>query len=54
MYGVFPGNAITSEPSALRSMILRGVFNDSTGFSLAWKSNLWARFHLGVNRITIH
>jgi alpha-L-fucosidase 2 len=54
MYGVFPGNTITSEPSALRdaalrSMILRGLFDDSTGFSLAWKSNLWARFHESSN-----
>ena len=54
MYGVFPGNAIGSKPSALRdaaiqSMTLRGVFDASTGWSLAWKSNLWARFHQGSN-----
>ncbi len=54
MYGVFPGNAIGSEPSALRdaairSMTLRGIFDASTGWSLSWKANLWARFRQGSN-----
>lgn len=52
MYAVFPGNAVGSELSplrdaAIRSMTLRGVYDDSTGWSLAWKSNLWARLHQG-------
>jgi alpha-L-fucosidase 2 len=54
MYCVFPGNSVTVEPSpyrdaALRSLALRGIFIPSTGWSLAWKSNIWARLHQGSN-----
>lgn len=54
LYSVYPGNSITNEPSpyrdaALRSLDLRGVFVPSPGWSLAWKANLWARFHQGEN-----
>ncbi|CAF3486675.1 unnamed protein product [Adineta steineri] len=52
LYCVFPGNSVTFEPSpyrdaALRSLDLRGIFVPSPGWSLAWKSNIWARFHQG-------
>jgi alpha-L-fucosidase 2 len=33
--------------AALRSLELRGIFLPSTGWSLAWKSNIWARLHQG-------
>jgi alpha-L-fucosidase 2 len=54
LYSVFPGNAITAEATplrdaAIRSMILRGLYDDSTGFSIAWKSNIWARLHIPSN-----
>ncbi|CAF3408893.1 unnamed protein product [Rotaria sp. Silwood1] len=54
LYSVFPGNFITIEASpyrdaALRSLALRGIFIPSTGWSLAWKSNIWARLHQGSN-----
>lgn len=54
MYCVYPGNSVTIETpeyrdAALRSMALRGIFLPSTGWSLAWKANLWARFHQGFN-----
>ncbi len=52
LYCVFPGNSVTVEASpyrdaALRSLALRGIYVPSPGWSLAWKSNLWARFHQG-------
>lgn len=52
MYCVYPGNSVTVQPSiyrdaALRSLDLRGIFLQSTGWSLAWKSNIWARLHQG-------
>ncbi|CAF0756781.1 unnamed protein product [Rotaria sordida] len=54
LYSVFPGNCITIETSqyrdaALRSLALRGIFVPSPGWSLAWKSNIWARLHQGSN-----
>ncbi|UJR24698.1 hypothetical protein I4U23_006072 [Adineta vaga] len=50
LYCVFPGSSVTDEPSlyhdaALRSLDLRGILIPSTGWSLAWKSNIWARLH---------
>ena len=30
-------------------MALRGIFVPSPGWSLAWKSNIWARLHQGSN-----
>ncbi|CAF2106436.1 unnamed protein product [Rotaria magnacalcarata] len=54
LYCVFPGNSITNDPSSYRdaamfSLDLRGIFIPSPGWSLAWKSNIWARFHQGSN-----
>jgi alpha-L-fucosidase 2 len=54
LYCVFPGNSVTIEDStyrdaALRSLALRGIFVPSPGWSLAWKSNIWARLHQGSN-----
>ncbi len=54
MYCIFPGNSVTVESSdyrdaALRSLALRGIFVPSPGWSLAWKSNIWSRFHQGSN-----
>ena len=37
----------TYRDAALRSLDLRGIFIPSTGWSLAWKSNIWARLHQG-------
>lgn len=47
LYTVFPSNQITPEKKALfdaarKSLIMRG--DGATGWSLAWKINLWARF----------
>lgn len=52
LYCVYPGNSVTIEPSAyrdaaIRSLDLRGIFIPSTGWSLAWKANIWARLHQG-------
>ena len=51
LYGLFPGNRITLPDTpdlyaaAKRSLELRG--DVGTGWSLAWKINLWARLHDG-------
>jgi alpha-L-fucosidase 2 len=51
LYGLFPGNQITPRgtpelaKAARRSLELRG--DAGTGWSLAWKVNLWARLHEG-------
>ena len=51
LYWVFPGNGITKNKSkalfeaARKSLELRG--DEATGWSLAWKINLWARFGNG-------
>jgi alpha-L-fucosidase 2 len=51
LYGLFPGNRITLSDTpdlftaAKRSLELRG--DVGTGWSLAWKINLWARLHDG-------
>jgi alpha-L-fucosidase 2 len=51
LYGLFPGNQITLRDTpdlfaaAKRSLELRG--DVGTGWSLAWKINLWARLHDG-------
>ena len=48
LWGVYPGNDINWKDSpelmeaARKSLILRG--DEGTGWSLAWKINLWARF----------
>ncbi|CAF0835925.1 unnamed protein product [Adineta ricciae] len=52
LYCVFPGSSVTDDPSpyhdaALRSLELRGILLPSTGWSLAWKSNIWARLRQG-------
>jgi len=51
LYGVFPGNQLTEQntpelyTAARKSLELRG--DEGTGWSLAWKMNLWARFKDG-------
>jgi alpha-L-fucosidase 2 len=50
LWGVFPGTDITWKDSAMmkaarQSLIYRG--DGGTGWSLAWKVNLWARFKDG-------
>ncbi|QJD97276.1 glycoside hydrolase family 95 protein [Mucilaginibacter robiniae] len=50
MWGVYPGTDITWNTSALmkaakQSMIFRG--DEGTGWSIAWKTNIWARMHEG-------
>ncbi len=48
LWGVYPGSEITPygtpdlDKAARQSLIFRG--DDATGWSLAWKLNLWARF----------
>jgi alpha-L-fucosidase 2 len=50
LWGVFPGTDITWQnpkmmQAAKQSLLYRG--DDGTGWSLAWKTNLWARFKDG-------
>ncbi|MEP4531666.1 MAG: glycoside hydrolase N-terminal domain-containing protein [Cyclobacteriaceae bacterium] len=50
LWGVYPGNEISVETpdlfeAAKQSLIFRG--DEGTGWSLAWKINLWARFREG-------
>jgi len=56
LWGVFPGTDITAaDPQLLQaaqtSLLQRG--DDGTGWSLAWKLNLWARFRDGNHALTI-
>ncbi|CAF1127122.1 unnamed protein product, partial [Didymodactylos carnosus] len=51
LYGLFPGSRITQRETpdlyaaAMKSLLMRG--DDGTGWSMAWKINLWARFEDG-------
>jgi alpha-L-fucosidase 2 len=50
LWGVYPGDEITSETpdflaAAAKSLLMRG--DGGTGWSLAWKINLWARLRDG-------
>ncbi|MCD7851205.1 MAG: glycoside hydrolase family 95 protein [Parabacteroides sp.] len=51
LYGLYPGNEISTEQTpelaeaARKSLIARG--DESTGWSMAWKINFWARLHDG-------
>ncbi|MBL7971141.1 MAG: glycoside hydrolase family 95 protein, partial [Prolixibacteraceae bacterium] len=51
LYGLFPGNQITSDTSpelakaAKQTLLLRG--DEATGWSMGWKVNLWARMQDG-------
>ncbi|EJW95378.1 alpha-L-fucosidase, partial [gut metagenome] len=51
LYGLYPGNEITIEhtpelaEAARKSLAVRG--DKSTGWSMAWKINFWARLHDG-------
>ncbi len=51
LYGLYPGNEITVEhtpvlaEAARKSLVARG--DQSTGWSMAWKINFWARLHDG-------
>jgi alpha-L-fucosidase 2 len=57
LYGLYPGNLISPEKTpelaaaCKKSLELRG--DDGTGWSLAWKVNLWARLHDGNHALTI-
>ncbi|HWV66557.1 glycosyl hydrolase family 95 catalytic domain-containing protein [Chitinophaga sp.] len=57
LWGVFPGTDITWDQSpslmnaARQSLLFRG--DDGTGWSLAWKINLWARFKDGNHALTM-
>jgi len=56
LYTVFPSNQVTTETAALftaakRSLELRG--DGATGWSLAWKINLWARLRDGDHAYSI-
>ncbi len=50
LWGVYPGTDITWDSAAMmkaarQSLLYRG--DEGTGWSLAWKTNLWARFREG-------
>ena len=51
LYGLYPGNQISGEPTpelaeaARKTLEVRG--DKSTGWSMAWKINFWARLHDG-------
>lgn len=53
LYGLYPGNEISVErtpelaEAARQSLLARG--DKSTGWSMAWKMNLWARLHDGAH-----
>jgi alpha-L-fucosidase 2 len=56
LWGVFPGNDITwADPKMMQaartSLVQRG--DGGTGWSLAWKVNLWARFRDGDHALRI-
>jgi len=57
LYGLFPGNQITIQnnpdlaAAAKQSLIHRG--DVSTGWSMAWKINWWARLHDGNHALKI-
>jgi alpha-L-fucosidase 2 len=56
LWGVFPGTDITWQnptmmQAAKQSLLYRG--DDGTGWSLAWKTNLWARFKDGNHAMLI-
>lgn len=57
LWGVYPGTDITWDASpelmkaARQSLIFRG--DGGTGWSLAWKINLWARFRDGDHTLTM-
>ena len=56
LWGVFPGTDITwAEPNMMQaartSLVQRG--DEGTGWSLAWKVNLWARFRDGNHALSI-
>ncbi len=57
LYGLYPGNQITPEkrPALLeacrRSLEVRG--DDGTGWSLAWKVNLWAKLKDGDRALRV-
>ncbi len=57
LYGLYPGNQINSESTpelfhaVKQSMLLRG--DESTGWSMGWKINLWARLLDGNHAYTI-
>ena len=58
LYCVYPGQSVTVDSgdlhdAALRSLVLRGVFVPSPGWSLAWKANLWARLHHSSNALQL-
>lgn len=57
LWGVFPGTEISGDTTAglmraaRKSLLLRG--DEGTGWSLAWKVNLWARFRDGNHALRI-
>jgi alpha-L-fucosidase 2 len=57
LWGVFPGTDIGGDTAAAmmraarKSLLLRG--DEGTGWSLAWKVNLWARFRDGNHALRI-
>ncbi|GHT95415.1 alpha/beta hydrolase [Spirochaetia bacterium] len=57
LYGLYPGNQISRErtpelaAACKKSLEFRG--DDGTGWSLAWKVNLWARLQDGNHALTI-
>jgi alpha-L-fucosidase 2 len=57
LFGVYPGREITPEAApaifaaARRSMELRG--DEATGWSMAWKTNFWARMRDGDHALVI-
>src|SRR5215218_71885 len=57
LFGVYPGREITRESTpaifaaARRSMELRG--DEATGWSMAWKTNFWARMGNGDHALVI-
>ncbi|MES2329059.1 MAG: glycoside hydrolase N-terminal domain-containing protein [Bacteroidota bacterium] len=56
LWGVYPGTDITWQNSAMmnaarQSLLYRG--DDGTGWSLAWKVNLWARFKDGDHSLAM-
>jgi alpha-L-fucosidase 2 len=51
LYGLYPGNQITTEATPELAMAARKTLeargDDGTGWSLAWKINMWNRLHDG-------
>ncbi len=53
LYGLFPGNQFTPEEKEAAKRVLNQRGDNGTGWSLAWKINLWARLGDGERAKTL-